>query len=103
MIYIIVSTDMYDMKMEVTCYSTKKEFETHKALAQELERKDHTYSVGGSSVRHSFYEVPLLGKSQKDIAFAITKACRGNTIADVVGQIDDLDTEENNKNNNNGE
>lgn len=94
MIYIIVSTDMLTMAMNVTCYSTKKEFETHKALAREHEHKDHTYEFGTSSVRHSFYEVPLLGKSQKQIALSITKACNGETISDVVGQIDFLEEEE---------
>ncbi len=98
MIYIIVTTDMLDMNMYVTCYSTKKEFEIHKALAEELERKDQLYEGGNGSIRHDFHEVPLLGKSLKKIALSITKACHGDTISDVIDQIDELDTEENNNN-----
>lgn len=98
MIYIIVSTSMEDMNMDVTCYSTKKEFLQHKLLIEELQYKDQTYSVGSSALRYCYYEVPLSGKSQKDIAKSITEACHGDTISDVIDQIDELDTEENNNN-----
>ena len=86
--------DVYTFHMKVTSYSTKKEFEKHKALAQELVNKENSYECGDNSVRYSFHEVPLLGKSQKQIANSITKACGGETIADVVGQIDFLEEEE---------
>ena len=103
MIYIIVSTDMYSMNMCVTSYSTKKEFLQHKTLLEELERKDTVYEAGHGGLRHTCYEVPLLGKSQKDIAKSITIACYGDTISEVIDQIDELDTEESKLNNNNGD
>ena len=91
---------MYYMNMSVTSYSTKKEFLQHKALLEELERKDTIYKAGSGGLRHACYEVPLLGKSQKDIAKSITIACHGDTISEVIDQIDELDTEEEQINNN---
>lgn len=61
------------------------------------------YQSGSDAIRHCIYEVPLIGKSQKDIAKSITIGCHGDTISDLIDQIDELDTEENNQEGNNDE